>query len=47
VAFNNLAQVLIDQGRRTEALAAVRQAILLGGPFQAQFEQTLEEIRNQ
>ena len=46
VLFNNLAQVLLDQGRRDEALLAVRQAIACGGPFKAHFEQTLEEILN-
>ena len=46
VAFNNLAQVLMDQGRRTEALDAVLQAIQRGGPLKAHFERTLDEIRN-
>lgn len=46
VLFNNLAQVLLDQGRRDEALDAVRQAIECGGPLKAHFEQTLKEIRN-
>lgn len=46
VLFNNLAQVLLDQGRRDEALLAVRQAIECGGPLKAHFEQTLEEIQN-
>jgi len=46
VLFNNLAQALLDQGRRDEALEAVRLAIECGGPFKAHFEQTLEEIRN-
>ena len=46
VLFNNLAQILLEQGRRDEALEAVRQAIACGGPLKAHFEQTLEEIRN-
>ena len=46
VAFNNLAQVLMDQGRRTEALDAALQAIQRGGPLKAHFERTLDEIRN-
>lgn len=46
VLFNNLAHVLLDQGRRDEALEAVRQAIECGGPLKAHFQQTLEEIRN-
>ncbi len=45
VLFNNLAQVLIDQGRKSEALDAVMRAIQLGGPLKAHFENTLEEIR--
>ncbi|BBO74459.1 hypothetical protein DSCW_18760 [Desulfosarcina widdelii] len=46
VLFNNLAQVLLEQGRRDEALQAAGQAIECGGPLKAHFEQTLEEIRN-
>jgi len=46
VLFNNLAQVLLDQGHRDEALQAVRQAIACGGPLKAHFKQTLEEILN-
>lgn len=46
VLFNNLAQVLLDQGRREDALLAVKRAIQFGGPLKAHFEQTLEEIRN-
>lgn len=46
VVFNNLARVLMDQGRRIEALDAARQAVLRGGPLKAHFERTLEEIRN-
>ena len=44
-AFNNLAHVLLEQGRREEALAAARQAVFLGGPHQEVFQKTLEEIR--
>ena len=46
VLFNNLAQVLMDQGRKSEALDAVRKAIQLGGPLKTYFENTFEEIRN-
>ncbi len=46
VPFNNLAQVLVDQGKKTEALDAVMRAIQCGGPLKAHFESTLEEIRN-
>jgi hypothetical protein len=45
--YNNLAQVLMDQGKKTEALAAVRKAIACGGPLKARFEDTLREIRRQ
>jgi hypothetical protein len=44
-AFNNLAYVLLQQGRREEALAAARQAVSLGGPHQNVFQKTFEEIR--
>lgn len=47
ILFNNLAQVLIDQGRKTEALDAVNRAVERGGPLKAHFENTLDEIRNQ
>lgn len=43
-AFNNLAHVLSALGRRTEARAAARNAVALGGPLKAVFEKTLEEI---
>ncbi|WP_155321420.1 PA2778 family cysteine peptidase [Desulfosarcina ovata] len=46
-AFNNLAQVLMDQGRADDALEAIRHAIQLGGPLTPQFEETLREIRRQ
>jgi hypothetical protein len=45
-AFNNLAQVLMDQGKKTEALDAVMRAIQCGGPLKMHFERTLEEIRD-
>ena len=44
VAFNNLAQVLADQGRLREAEEAARQAVRLGGPMREQFEDTLDQI---
>lgn len=47
VPFNNLAQVLMAQGRKADALEAVRRAIQLGGPLKAHFESTLAEIHNQ
>jgi Flp pilus assembly protein TadD len=45
-AFNNLAHVLLDLGRRDEALAAARRAVALGGPLRSVFQQTLEEIES-
>ena len=32
-AWNNLAQVLLDQGKRREAAAAIAKAVALGGEF--------------
>ncbi|MGD1986193.1 MAG: PA2778 family cysteine peptidase [Desulfobacterales bacterium] len=46
VAFNNLAQVLWEQGRKQEALKAARQAVKLGGPHAQQFQKTLDEIQS-
>ena len=43
-AFNNLAQVLAEQGRLTEAEAAARRAVQLGGPLGKRYEATLREI---
>ena len=45
-AFNNLAQVLLEQGRKQEALAAAQQAVAIGGPMKAEFEKTLREIQS-
>lgn len=45
-AFNNLAQVLMAQGRKDEALDAALRAVELGGPLKPHFKSTLEEIRN-
>lgn len=45
-AWNNLAQALIDQGRRDEAQAAARQAVALGGPRLAAYRLTLEHIEH-
>ena len=46
IPFNNLAQVLNNQGKRKEALAAAQRAVDLGGPLLDNFRQTLEEIKN-
>ncbi|MHB1015885.1 MAG: PA2778 family cysteine peptidase [Desulfurivibrionaceae bacterium] len=45
IPFNNLAQVLNEQGKRKEALASAQRAVELGGPLLANFRQTLEEIK--
>ena len=45
-AFNNLAQVLWEEGRRKEALAAAQKAVTLGGPLVPTFRKTLEEIQS-
>ena len=43
-AFNNLAQVLADQDRLTEAHSAARRAVEIGGPQQKIFRDTLKQI---
>lgn len=43
-AFNNLAQVLAEQGKRDEALAAAGRAVELGGPLLETYRKTLREI---
>lgn len=43
-AFNNLAQILFEQGRKQEALEAARKAVSLGGPMSSVYQKTLEEI---
>ncbi len=45
MAFNNLAQVLAEQGKRKEALAAAQRAVELGGPLLENFRKTLENVR--
>jgi hypothetical protein len=44
-AYNNLAQVLLEQGRKPEALDAARRAIAIGGPMSEEYEKTLQEIQ--
>ena len=46
VAFNNLAQVLWDQGKKQEAIRTARRAVRLGGPFVEQYRQTLDEFQS-
>ncbi len=45
VAFNNLAQVLWEQGKRPEAIKAARQAVALGGPLVEEFHKTIADIQ--
>jgi hypothetical protein len=45
MAFNNLAQVLAEQGKQQEALSMAQHAVELGGPFIKTFRQTLAEIQ--
>jgi tetratricopeptide (TPR) repeat protein len=44
-AFNNLAHVLAAQGRYEEAEDAAREALRLGGPNEAVYRETMEEIK--
>lgn len=43
-AWNNLAYALIAQGRRQEAIEAAARAVELGGPDEADYQATLDEI---
>ena len=43
-AWNNLAQILIDEGDKVQARANVLHAILLGGPFIETYRATLLKI---
>jgi Flp pilus assembly protein TadD len=45
-AYNNLAQVLADQGQLAEALEAARHAVAIGGPMSAVYQSTLTEIQS-
>ncbi|MEJ2331611.1 MAG: hypothetical protein P8Y08_02355 [Desulfobulbaceae bacterium] len=42
--INNLAQVLWEQGKKEQALQAIRHAITLGGPLKSVFEETLQDF---
>ena len=46
-AYNNLAQVLMEQGHYPDALAAAKMAVSLGGPLKAVYQETLREIESQ
>jgi len=43
-AFNNLAQIFFEQGRKQEALTAAKKAVSLGGPMSSVYQKTLDEI---
>ncbi len=43
-AYNNLAQVLYEQGKIDAALVAAEQAVRIGGPMSDLFQETLREI---
>ena len=45
-AHNNLAQVLLEQGRKREALEAAQRAVAIGGPMAEVYESTLREIKS-
>jgi hypothetical protein len=45
-AHNNLAMVLLEQGRKPEALDAARRAVAIGGPMSEEYEKTLKEIQS-
>jgi tetratricopeptide (TPR) repeat protein len=45
-AFNNLAQVLFEQGKKEAALAVAEKAVSMGGPMSGVFQKTLEEIKS-
>ena len=44
IAYNNLAQILADEGHLAEAAEAAHHAITLGGPLVATYRKTLAEI---
>lgn len=44
-AFNNLAQVLWEQGNHEQALKAACKAVAIGGPLVEIYQKTLEQIR--
>ena len=45
-AYNNLAQVLMEQGRYPEAREMAREAVSIGGSSRALYQQTLKEIES-
>jgi len=45
-AYNNLAQALLEQGHKQEALAAAQKAVAIGGPMREVYEATLKDIQS-
>jgi len=45
-AYNNLAYVLLEQGRMQEALVTAQKAVALGGPLKYESMDTLQQIRS-
>jgi hypothetical protein len=45
-AYNNLAQALLEQGHKQEALAAAQKAVAIGGPMREVYEATLRDIQS-
>ena len=45
-AYNNLAQVLLEQERIQEALEAAQRAVAIGGPMSEVYKSTLKEIQS-
>ncbi len=44
-AYNNLAVILFERGRKQEAVKAAEKAVSLGGPLGSEYQKTLEEIQ--
>ena len=45
-AYNNLAQALLEQGHKQDALEAAQRAVAIGGPMSDVYEATLKEIQS-
>jgi predicted Zn-dependent protease len=45
MAYNNLAQVLFEQGKKEAALSAAKRAVNIGGRMKAAYQKTLETIQ--
>jgi tetratricopeptide (TPR) repeat protein len=46
-AYNNLAQLMSEQGRKREAIAAARKAVAIGGPMSQVYDSTLREVQEE